>query len=358
MALSTHITAPSALERLLLWVPFSSVLWGTPLYLIFFDPPAWQHLAVLVVIFVVFGLALFGPDRLRTPLRALAPHLYGALLLIIWTLGFYGLPDHPASPTGLVCTTLLAPVVYVLLFVQRPPHHARREGGTLLLSLVVSSLPHALTSVGRAGPFDGPVLPLTLLGAHSALLSILFHFAAAQRELVHQRASATQFHTLAHLDALTGLGNRRAFDDDLARLEIDVRSSGDRLSVVIIDLDGLKHINDTYGHAYGDALLLAFAEALREAFRDETHLYRFGGDEFALLVRPTRPDDAVDIQDRVRRAVTLTARRGFSQAQASAGVAEVPGDGDARTALRVSDARMYAQKQAGRTTPGQPGGPD
>ncbi|MFC4640142.1 GGDEF domain-containing protein [Deinococcus hohokamensis] len=334
-----------------MWVPFSSVLWGIPLYLVFFDPPAWQHLAVLVAVFVVFGLALFGPERVRAPLRTLAPHLYGAVLLSIWTLGFYVLPAHPASPTGLLCTTLLAPVVYVLLFVQRPPHRARWEGTVLLLTLVLISLPHAASTLGRPGPFDGLVLPLTLLGAHGALLSMLHYFAAAQLELTRQRVAAAHLHTLAHVDALTGLGNRRAFDQDLARLGAAVGSSRGRLQVVIMDLDGLKHINDTFGHAYGDALLVAFGEALRETFRHEAHLYRFGGDEFALLLPRTLEDEHQEVLEHVRQAVTLTVERGFPQANASAGVAEVPTDGDAETVLRMADERMYAQKLTRRRSP-------
>ena len=76
----------AALERLLLWVPFASVLWGVPLYLVI-GQPAWQHLLVLLIIFVVYGLALFGPPRVQVPLRAISAHLYGAVLLAVWRWG-------------------------------------------------------------------------------------------------------------------------------------------------------------------------------------------------------------------------------------------------------------------------------
>ena len=349
MAESSPPTASSALERVLLWVPFASVLWGIPLYLTFFQPPAWPHLVVLVAVAVVFGLALFGPPRVRAPLQALAPHLYGAVLLSIWTLGFYVLPTHPASPTGLLCTTLLAPVVYVLLFVQRPPERARRDGAVLLLALVVISLPHALSTLGLAGPFDGPVLPLTLLGAHGALLGMLHHFATGQLELTRQRAAASHLHALAHVDPLTGLGNRRAFDQDLAGLGQAAGSGKRGCQVAIVDLDGLKHINDTYGHAHGDALLKTFGELLSEAFRAEGLAYRFGGDEFALLLMRPLAGGPPETQERVRGVVTRTRERGFPQVRASVGVAEVPADGDAAAALHVADTRMYAQKQTRRT---------
>ncbi|MFC4427005.1 sensor domain-containing diguanylate cyclase [Deinococcus navajonensis] len=349
---SPPTAAYAALEQQLLWVPFSSVLWGLPLYLVFFVPPAWEHLVVLGAVFVVFGLALFGPGRLRAPLRRVAPHLYGAVLLTVWTLGFYVLPAHPASPTGLLCTTLLAPVVYVLLFVQRPPERARWEGGVLLLALVLVCLPHALRTLGRPGGFDGPVLPLTLLGAHGALLGMLHHFSTTQLELTRERVTSARLHTLAHVDTLTGLGNRRAFDQDLAHLaEGAVQRSG-RLQIAIIDLDGLKHINDTYGHAYGDELLATFGQALREAFSAEAHLYRFGGDEFALLMEwPPAADDQT-VREAVHRAVIATHLRGFPQARASTGVAQVPDDGHAEVALRLADARMYAEKEAHRRPPG------
>ena len=112
------------------------------------------------------------------------------------------------------------------------------------------------------------------------------------RMITHAVREAThQLRTLAFVDPLTGLPNRRAFDDDLARETSRARRHGHVLSVAVLDVDGLKRINDELGHDAGDSLLRAVGVVLRAALRNEDVAYRIGGDEFALLL----PD--VDVAD-------------------------------------------------------------
>jgi two-component system cell cycle response regulator len=177
----------------------------------------------------------------------------------------------------------------------------------------------------------------------------LFLTAAQSVRLSHERQ-----HSLEHLreaaltDPLTRLGNRRALEDalDLGLSEAYERHSG--LSVISLDLDGLKAVNDLHGHDRGDALLSGFATALRLAFRGEDALFRVGGDEFVILVKHPAPGGAAvgGSLARIQVAVERLRNSGFMQADVSAGIATFPEDGeDAAELLRLSHQQMYRQKQ-------------
>ncbi len=119
--------------------------------------------------------------------------------------------------------------------------------------------------------------------------------------LVATKAATDELQMAAFTDSLTGCANRRAFERDLdrelarcARAELD-------LCLVATDLDGLKHINDTEGHAAGDRALLQLVEALRRALRTLDGVYRLGGDEFVVVLPDTSIDGARVVMDRVER---------------------------------------------------------
>lgn len=175
---------------------------------------------------------------------------------------------------------------------------------------------------------------------------------AARRSLqletdIKERAldSAREAATLAQTDALTGLPNRRALTRDLAP---NATVSHDRRStrVAVIDLDGLKAVNDREGHATGDALLRTFADELTHTFRSSDTVYRMGGDEFAVLLVGRGEVDHPSIQARVAAAVSATRGRGFQLADASVGVSELgEAHGDPTRALALADQRMYDAKR-------------
>jgi diguanylate cyclase (GGDEF)-like protein len=102
--------------------------------------------------------------------------------------------------------------------------------------------------------------------------------------MVAARVRTSKLHDEALADGLTGLGNRRAFDRDLDREIARARRNGSPLTLAVVDLDGLKRINDIDGHAAGDAAIVALADALRATSRRGDRAYRIGGDEFAVLL--------------------------------------------------------------------------
>ena len=155
-------------------------------------------------------------------------------------------------------------------------------------------------------------------------------------------------------DPMTGLFNRGYFDT-LLEFEIErARRYGRRFSLVIVDADHFKRINDTHGHPTGDAVLRALARALRQGVRHSDVVVRYGGEEFVLLLHETGEGPAHEKAEALRQAVgkLILKPPGLGHAIAltvSAGVADYPADGhSARALLSAADQRLLRAKQAGR----------
>nr|WP_246852332.1 diguanylate cyclase [Patulibacter sp. SYSU D01012] len=157
----------------------------------------------------------------------------------------------------------------------------------------------------------------------------------------------------AHTDALTGIANRRRFDDLLGRT-MDLAHNHDvPVSLLMVDLDHFKQVNDLHGHASGDLVLQATAEALRDGTRGGDVPARFGGEEFAVLLPATAPDVAHDIAERLRAAIAglsvTTAEGQELHVTASIGAATLRGDGlDAAGLVAAADGALYRAKRTGR----------
>jgi diguanylate cyclase (GGDEF)-like protein len=156
--------------------------------------------------------------------------------------------------------------------------------------------------------------------------------------------------TRASTDALTGLPNRRYFDEYLTLLARRRRAE-DRVGVLMIDIDRFKKLNDTFGHAVGDHVLREVAQAIASAVRDDDVPARFGGEEFAVLLKNPSPEVALEVGERVRRAVSdLDLRRmGVPGVSVSVGVAvaEEP-DEPLDQLINEADQALYRAKRAGR----------
>jgi diguanylate cyclase (GGDEF)-like protein len=155
---------------------------------------------------------------------------------------------------------------------------------------------------------------------------------------------------LSRTDPLTGLWNGRAFRERLTEEVARARRYGDPLCLLLIDVDGLKAINDRGGHTAGDAALVRVAEALRRAARRTDLASRWGGDEFALLAPSTAAEAAATLGERVRALVRDTSRMAGEEMTVSVGVAALAAeDDDAGERLRArADAALYAAKREGR----------
>ena len=158
-----------------------------------------------------------------------------------------------------------------------------------------------------------------------------------------------EIHRLSLTDELTGLHNRRGFHLLAAQALRQATRLGLDCSVLFLDLDGLKRVNDELGHEAGDAMLVDAATVLRKTFRESDILARLGGDEFCVLAVDSREDDAVDL--RLQRAMETFSTQAPYVLSASIGVvhsAAGDADGTLEHLLAEADARMYERKRVKR----------
>jgi diguanylate cyclase (GGDEF)-like protein len=212
----------------------------------------------------------------------------------------------------------------------------------------------------RAVQALGVVLLVLLLIGAERLRSLMLRRQQARLEaLVAQRTeelreTQAQLEKMAYFDGLTGLANRRLFSEELSGRIAEVSRGGGGFALVLIDLDRFKQINDEYGHAAGDAMLVAAAQRLRDAVRAGDRVARLGGDEFVALLRPV--GDGLQALEAVCRRIVeelaqpLTLPGGeVIRAGASVGAARCPEAADDATGLmKAADAALYEAKRAGR----------
>ena len=189
-------------------------------------------------------------------------------------------------------------------------------------------------------PFDVPEL---LLRVRNMLEVRLLHEAT--------RDHGKTLESLALTDPLTGLANRRLLVDRLSMEMVHVRREQCGLAVMYLDLDGFKEINNTLGHAAGDALLKMVAERLRSTVREEDTVARLGGDEFVIVLRLTGDDDAGQVATKVIAAVArpylIEGKDASVTISAGIGLYPVHGE-DTDTLMKSADLALYEAKRSGK----------
>jgi diguanylate cyclase len=171
------------------------------------------------------------------------------------------------------------------------------------------------------------------------------------RQLSELRESLTLAMAEARRDELTGVGNRRAFNEAFAAEVRWVKKHGAVSSVALFDIDHFKRINDIYGHAVGDNALVAIAHILSDRLGGASHLFRYGGEEFAAIVRGEGLARTVPVIDTSRQAVAdnpFTIRGKTEIITISAGVAEVTVGAGPQNVLKRADDALYLAKSSGR----------
>ena len=287
----------------------------------------------LTSVIAVFGVALLGealtPDGQMLGTAQLAIILVGVGLFLPWR--------QPWHLAALVCSIALA-VTFVLSPLGAALHGS--DAGNLiaavLMAAVTSLIGHRL-SQGRV----------------RAMLEQQFTLRRLSRYAHRQETNVTELNReltlVARRDALTGVGNRLAFNEAIARLLDD----GDGmqpppLALILFDLDHFKQYNDEHGHQAGDAALERIGEILLRATRDSDVAFRYGGEEFLLLVAGVDLTVAIAVAERVR--IAAEAADGLPPFTISGGVAmSDPVDGrDPQPLVRRADTALYVAKRAGR----------
>ena len=166
--------------------------------------------------------------------------------------------------------------------------------------------------------------------------------------IVEEQRLREKYQRYALHDELTGLYNRRWLDLALTDQVAAYRRDGQPFSLIMIDLDHFKDLNDSHGHQAGDRCLGRVAQTIRANLRPLDQAARFGGEEFAVILPDTQTQEALAAAERLRRAAANLARGDEPSVTISLGVAQIgPGD-DPESVIQAADQALYRAKQAGR----------
>lgn len=181
------------------------------------------------------------------------------------------------------------------------------------------------------------------------LMEELISFAAeAEQQMAFQKQRIRELESLTETDELTGLKNRRGFRNEMRKAISRANRHGEVSTLMFLDIDNFKAVNDTAGHEGGDHILASVGRVIRRNIRTSDSAARLGGDEFALLLSGSTPDGAKarirDIREQIQALSPSTVTK-LSGISVSAGMAEIHPGTRLDKIMRLADQRMYQEKR-------------
>lgn len=300
-------------------------------------------------IVVVHGVLIVGLWRGSLPPRRVGPYVFASTVgilvsrLLAWELHLTPRPED----LGLLMVVLAwFGVAYAMSFLV---FGTRRGAIISVVGFVV--LQSGMVISARVGMLADRGLreALGIAGSQAVLIGVVWVLARNVEALSAARATGELLTLQAMTDPLTGIANRRWLDDDLQRMIAQAGRDGRPMSVILIDLDHFKQVNDTFGHDVGDRVLRDSAARIAAATRDADRLGRWGGEEFLLLAPNADQAAARALAERCREAISGPAHEaGAVPITASLGVATLEPSDDARSIMRRADVALYTAKERGR----------
>jgi diguanylate cyclase (GGDEF)-like protein len=217
-----------------------------------------------------------------------------------------------------------------------------------VVELASGNLAARLEPSAASDRLDAVIVGINMLAEELEWLSHDLEARVAERTRQLKRAQH-QLERLALYDPLTGLANRTLLTDRMTRAVTRAERGAAPPAVLLLDLDGFKSVNDSFGHATGDLLLVEMAHRLRAVVRDEDTVARLGGDEFAVVLSNATDDQALEVADRIMAALTgpIVVGGATCWVGASIGVRLADRGQPPDTLLRDADTAMYAAKAGG-----------
>ncbi len=318
--------------------------------------PEW--FAVLFGNGLIFAsLSLMNTALHRFVLAQDAPRWQRGLTVIGWV-GTAAVMTQPLPVRTVVITSLIAaqaaPMVWLMLTRGWHAETALRTVGITLALTMLALLLRVANAAMHPEDYVG-YFQTSLGNGVTYLASFLFPLGAGYGfVLANLERTARRLDALAMHDSMTGCLNRGAFDTVMNNTLQHVQRHGAPASLIVLDLDNFKHINDTRGHPAGDAVLTAFAHALRERLRATDAFARLGGDEFAVLLTDTDPTRALSMAEVLRstaEALEIPTPDGDRlHITVSIGVATATPESltTVQALHAAADKSLYAAKQGGR----------
>jgi diguanylate cyclase (GGDEF)-like protein len=289
---------------------------------------------------LLLGLAglvmLTVPALFLLPLRAMMRDSRGPTMFYLWSIATTAVVVVGTHLDGGSSSPLDALLFLTLTYMAV----AYSPYGVLAMGLFMSA--SYLLFVVLPGPTVSGLFFLAVMVAFTLICAL----ASANSWAAYDRqVELIRIHeTMASTDPLTGIPNRRAFLERLGAA-VEAAAWGHQTVVCLVDLDGFKGVNDSAGHAAGDAMLKAVSSALGTVVRETDTVARFGGDEFAVLADVSATFSGEMLAERLRHVVSVVGSR--AGVTASIGLAEVEAGDDVEDLMYRADAAMYRSKSAG-----------
>lgn len=297
------------------------------------------------------GLQRFKDQPINWRFAAVA--VSAVLLSGIWFTGIHNDVMNRAIANSLIFAIIFAACARELLIpAESPLRIAYWLTGISFCAFSVLALARAVilwhSSAESYGLFQNiPINPLTFLGVCLLQFSTMFGFV-----LMLDYRLVGELDKLASLDPLTGAFNRRRLEEEASRLQARSIRTGDPMTVVMIDVDHFKKVNDRYGHQVGDEVLRHVAKTIGMAIREDDYFARYGGEEFCILLPTTTEDAAYVLGERLRQLYADNAFLFNGQrlrSTISIGIADsVDVGAEFKLLIQAADKALYQAKQSGR----------
>jgi diguanylate cyclase (GGDEF)-like protein len=302
-------------------------------YTLVTDSPGRQHPVLLALAGLV---AVAVPGLLFLPLPAMMRDSRGPTMFYLWSLATTAVVIVATRLDGGASSPLDAMLFLTLTYmaVAYPPY------GVVVMGTVMTVGYFLFVELS-----DPSLSGMFFIAVMAAFTMICTMASANSWSAYDRQVELIRLHeAMASTDALTGIPNRRAFLERLGSA-VEAAAWGHQTVVCLVDLDGFKAVNDTAGHAAGDAMLKAVSSALGGAVRETDTVARLGGDEFAVLADVSVTFSGEMLAERLCEVVSVVGSR--SGVTASVGVAEVEAGDDVEDLMYRADAAMYRSKSAG-----------
>lgn len=276
---------------------------------------------------------------------------------------YAGITPPPAWQHGLIASQGLVEQLQTTLDLQQQLQMVSMAAGKIV-PLCGMSLQTGIGEFAAPGSVRGDYEYRSMLVLHEQCLGEVIYSSdqaispLSQRRLMELESQwlfalrnalvVTRLQQLALRDTLTGLGNRRYFDEAFARSLQLAERKNQQVALVLLDLDNFKQVNDNFGHHAGDDVLLAVADAMRTTLRASDTLFRFGGDEFAVLLCGEDAQSVELVAHRLVKSISSHHQCEKFNVSASAGLACYRTADSEKTLFGRADAALYQAKLAGK----------
>jgi diguanylate cyclase (GGDEF)-like protein len=322
-------------------------------------PPVFSSMLANELYIVSFTMQWMGLHWfvVRKPLRSRWPWIAMGLLLAVYTGLYLGKVPYTGNVINIPFVVVCGISVWTLLRYGRQPFMAVSRVAAVVLcgAMSVAAYRAALTNLRYMRPWETvhaetdprwlySLAGMAFFATCMVMCDLWFLVTELGRELAEQ----------ARTDSLTGALNRRALEEAALREMARSTRYGYQLSIIMIDIDNFKHLNDSLGHAVGDRVLRAFTHQVSAMLRSQDLLARTGGDEFTILLPDTPAFAGVAAAERLRQAIEaleVPLESGPIKFTVSAGVAQLnPVQGGWEGMMKRADEAMYEAKRHGRNS--------